>query len=160
MKYSDYKGKSFGTPDEIKKDVILSLRRGIPLPWKETESFITSVEDQSQEDKGIKFEIVLKSGDVIHAYKSGLAMSMWDWFLNRKKSNINSIFDHLLDKIYTPLEKWIFLYDMLDKTYLYADDRRSREKGTALERDLDMIYKKLSDADKKRADEYRAKNSK
>jgi hypothetical protein len=158
VKYSDYKGKPFGTPDEMKKDVVLSLRHGIPLPWEKTESFISSIEDQSVEDKGIKFEIVLKSGDVIHAFKSGLMRSEWDWFINSKRSNINSIFDLLLDKIHSPLEKWKYLYDKFDSAYYYSDSAASRKSGEKSKQKLDAAYKDLSGSEKKKADDYQEKN--
>ena len=94
--YSDYKKGSWGTPEDLKNDVSLSVRHLIPASWEETTKLIKSVEDQSDDEKGIKFEITLTSGDTIHGFKTGAYRSDWEWYLNKKKmKNFNFNFHYL-----------------------------------------------------------------
>jgi hypothetical protein len=160
QKYSDYKGKGmkFGSPDDMKKDVILSVKHAIPMNWDEAEKFIKKVEDQSDDEKGIKFEISLKSGDTIHGYKTGPWSMQWEWYLNKKRSSKGEIRDYLENKIYKPYELWQRHYDGRDKFYMYADDNRAYQSGAAHEKFIKTLYDKLSSSDKKKADKHMEMN--
>lgn len=158
--YADYeKSKSVRmTPDDIKNDVIVSVKRLIPVHWKESDRYIKSVNDQSDQDKGIKFEIVLSTGDTIHGYKVGPLRSRWEWFLNKKKKSNDEIYSELEAKIYSPFDRWKRQYDMLDKTYMYADDNRAYKLGGEHAKLVKNLYDKLSTVDKNKADKYRNDN--
>lgn len=156
--YADYQKKNpkmkFGSADDMKKDVLLSVRHLLPMKWEDKEKFIKKVEDQSDDEKGIKFEITLKSGDVIHAYKVGPWSMNWEWYLNKKKKDKNDILDELEVKLYTPYERWQRHHDMMDKHYQYSDDHRVYTSGLAHEKFVGELYKKLNSSDKKKADKY------
>jgi len=158
--YADYqkKGSKWGTPDELKDDVIISVKHALPMDQKEKDKFIKKVEDQSDDEKGIKFEITLKNGDVIHAYKTGSWRMQWEWYLNKKKSDIGEISEYLEGKIYKPYERWQRHYDGRDKFYMFSDDHRAYQSGSAHEKYIKSLYDKLSSADKKKADKYMEMN--
>lgn len=155
--YAEYRKGSWGTPQDLKDDVLISVKHLIPVDWKESEKYLKSTVDQSDDKQGIKFEIQLKTGDTIHAYKVGSYRGSWEWYLNKKKSSKQDILNYLEDKIYTPYQKWQRHYDMSDKTYMYADDNRAYASGRNHAEYIDKLYKALSSADKKKADEYKKK---
>lgn len=157
QKYSDFKG-SWGSPEDLLDDVKLSVKHLLPVKWDEAEKMIKSVEDQSDDNKGIKFEITLSNGDKIHGFKTGAYRSDWEWYLNKKKMSKADITTTLEDKMYKPYEKWQRHYDMRDSTYMYSDDPRAYKSGSNHEKFINDLYNKLSSADKKRADEYKEKN--
>jgi hypothetical protein len=47
---------------------------------------------------------------------------------------------------------------MSDKTYMYADDNRAYNSGRQHAQMIQKLYNDLSSSDKKKADEYIAKN--
>jgi hypothetical protein len=154
--YGDYeRGKSkWGSPNDLKQDITNVVNRIIRADDNIT---ITSIEDQSIEDKGIKFEIKLSTGDVIHAFKVGNWSQQWELYLNRKKSDENSIYFYFkdqLEKNSTPFENWKRTYDKSDKNYQYSDDPRAYAAGQATKEKLDTLYNSLSPEDKVKADEY------
>ena len=152
--YSDYKNSKWGNPDDLKQDAIVAARHVIPVDSKETDSYIKNVVDQSDDKKGIKFEIVLTTGDVLHAFKVGRFTQHWEWYINKKRSSEGEIYDQLEEKIYKPYDRWQRQYDMQDKYYMYADDSRSYKAGSSHEKIIKGLYDKLSTADKKRADDH------
>ena len=156
--YSDYKNSKWGTPDELKKDAVIVASRLIPVDRNDAESYIKSVSDQSDDKKGIKFEIVLTTGDVLHAFKVGRFMQHWEWYINKKRSSEGEIYSQLEEKMYKPFDRWKKQYDGRDATYMYADDASSYKSGLAHDKFLDDLYNKLSASDKKRADEHMRKN--
>lgn len=160
--YADYQKKhpkmKFGSADDMKKDVTLSVKHLIPLSWAESEKYIKKIEDQSDDEKGIKFEITLKSGDTIHAYKVGPWTMQWEWYLNKKKNDKDGIYGYLEDKIYSPFEKWKRHYNSMDKHYMYSDDNRAYQSGAAHEKYVKDLYNKLSASDKKKADKHIEEN--
>jgi len=157
QKYSDFGKGSWGTPDALKKDVILSVRHLIPVDWDKSEKEIKSVEDTSVDDKGIKFNITLKSGDVISAFKVQHYKGSWEWYLNKKKMSKGEIYQTLEDKIYSAYDKWKRHYDSTDTTSMYSDDFSVYKKGESHDTYVLGLYKKLSASDKKKADEYMKK---
>jgi hypothetical protein len=156
--YSDYQNKSWGSPEDLKQDAIVAAKKLIPVEWKQADSHIKTVSDQSDDKKGIKFEIALKSGDILHAFKMGSFRTHWEWYLNKKKLSPSEIYSQLEEKMYKPFERWARQYDMRDSTYMYADDVASYKSGEAHEKFIRGLYDKLSSIDKKRADEYMEKN--
>ena len=154
--YADYeKGKGVRmTPDDIRNDAMISVKHIMPVHWKEADKYIKSIKDQSDQDKGIKFEITLSTGDTIHGYKVGPWRSHWEWYLNKKKKSNAEIYSELEAKMYSPYDRWKRQYDMLDKTYMYADDNRAYKSGGEHAKLVKNLYDKLSATDKKKADKY------
>jgi hypothetical protein len=152
--YGDYQKKPWGSPEDLKNDVIISVKRLLPIDLNQADSYIKTVSDQSDDKKGIKFEIVLKTGDTIHAFKLGSFRSHWEWYLNKKKMSSDQIYSHLEDKMYKPFDRWKRQYDSRDTTYMYADDSSSYRSGLNHEKFIQDLYNKLSSIDKKKADEY------
>jgi hypothetical protein len=152
--YSDYKNSKWGSPDDLKQDATVAAKKLIPVDWNEADSYIKTVVDQSDDKKGIKFEISLKTGDILHAYKLGSFRTHWEWYLNKKRLSEGEIYNQLEEKIYKPFDRWQRQYDMQDKYYMYADDSRSYKAGISHEKFVQGLYDKLSAADKKRADEH------
>lgn len=153
QKYSDYK-KGWGTSADLMEDVIISTKHLIPTDFRLAENEILNVSDQSDEEKGIKFEIKLKSGDVLHAYKISKCRMQWEWFLNKNKCDQDVIKEKLEEKIYQPFERWKYYYDTQDKTYLYSDDYRAYINGLNHQKKVIYLYNSLSTLDKNKADKY------
>lgn len=153
QKYSDYKNKSYGTPEDLKKDLLIVLHRLIPDKLGK-EKYIEKITDKSIPTKGIKFEVKLKSNDIIHAYKIGQWSGDWELYLNGNKSNKYKISEYLEDKAYTPYEKWQMYYNGSDKNFMYADDRESYKRGMEQVEYAAELYDKLNTNDKKKADAY------
>lgn len=144
QKYSDYKG-SWGSPEDLKDDVEISVKHLMPT-WEG--NWIKSIEDQST-DKGIKFEIKLIKGDVIHAFKTRPQRGYWEFYLNKKKTDDGEIKKYLENKYLTPLEifrKRVKGYDFTAKytDYGYSDiDKHNKS--------IENMFNKLSKSDKKKA---------
>jgi Asp-tRNA(Asn)/Glu-tRNA(Gln) amidotransferase B subunit len=157
--YSQFK-KGWGTPEDLKMDVTISVKHLIPTKWDEAEKQIKSIEDVSDDSKGIKFEIKLKDGDVIHAFKVGQFRGSWEWYLNKKKMQDSQIRKQIEDKMYKPYDKWLRHYDMSDKYYMYADDPRAYDSGKNHDVFVQKLYNELSASDKKKADQHIEKSEK
>lgn len=147
QKYSDYKGK---TPD-LKWDIQIAAKHLMPTF---DEKWIKSIEEQSQEDKGIKFEIVTSTGDVLHAFKVGSYIGQWEWYLNKKKKDAREIKEYLTLKALTPYEIWQMSFDSFDHYAAFSDDNRAWNAASNHERVLRGIYDKLSASDQKKAYKY------
>ena len=151
--YANYGSRE--TPESIKADLVFCVNKLIPVKnLKDAAKEIVSVEDKSDDTKGIKFEIVLKSRDVIDAFKVSAAPGNWEWHLNKKKMSEGQVREALEDKMYTPFEKWLRHYEMRDPYYQMADDHRSYKSGQAQEEYVRKLYDKLSASDKKKADQH------
>ena len=85
--YGDYESSrmSWGSPEELKQDAILKVKRVIPKDWDQAEAEIKSIKDQSDADKGIKFQFDLKSGNTLHLFKTGTMRGGWEIYLNKKR---------------------------------------------------------------------------
>jgi hypothetical protein len=158
QKYADYRSSRDGDPRVLKADAEVTIARIIPLEFREAKTKIKSIEDQSEDNKGIKFEIRLTSGEVIYAFKIGQFRGEWEWYFNKKKMSDRELREALEDKMLTPFEKWKRHYDMSDKDYAYANDRRSYTTGAAHAKHIETLYDALSSSDKKKADDYKSKN--
>jgi hypothetical protein len=154
--YNDYNksGKAFGSPEDLKADVLISVKHLIPVKFDKAEGFIKSIEDQSQDKKGIKFEIKLTTGDIIHAYKIGSFRGSWEWYLNKKKLTKDQIVAILLDKMYTPYEIWQMNFDGFDKYHMFSDDNRAYSAGKSQEKEIERMYNGLSNNEKTKAYKY------
>ena len=147
--YSDYKGKGI-TPssEDLLKDVTVSVKHLLPTF---DEKWIKSVEEQSDEKKGIKFQITLSNGDLIHAFKIGRYWGQWEWYLNKKKKNDREIREYLTSKLLSPYDRWELNFNGFDQYYMYADDNRAYNSGAAHEKTIMKLYSELSSSDKKKA---------
>lgn len=152
--YDDYGKKSFGSPEDLEADVLISVKHLIPVNFDKANSFIKSIEDQSENKKGIKFEIKLTTGDTIHAFKVGSLRGSWEWYLNKRKLTKDQIVTILLDKMYTPYEIWQINFDNSDKTYMFSDDHRAYSKGFSQQKEVTRMYDTLSNNEKTKAYKY------
>lgn len=148
--YSDYEkgGKSITSPKDMLQGVTISVKHLTP---SFDDKWIESIEDQSDEKKGIKFEIKLINGDVIHAFKVGRVFNQWEWYLNKKKKSDREIKSYLSNALLTPYERWESNFNSFDKTYMYSDDSRAYKSGAAHEKEIIALYANLSNSDKKTA---------
>lgn len=75
--YTDYNKKrsAWGTPEDLKEDAILTLKRSLPTF---DEKWIDKVEDQSDDTKGIKFEFKIGK-DLVHMYKVNTWRGQWEF---------------------------------------------------------------------------------
>jgi len=152
-KYTTYtelgKGK-WGTPEEMLEDAKSVVLR--VLPTRE-EKWIKDIEDQST-DKGIKFQVTLSNGDVIHMYmvsKWRMNVDSWEFYFNKKKTNTSDLTKTLEDKYMSDLEKFLkyaFSYDFYAQ---YIDDGRQYQNATSNNSRIESNFKALSSKDKKLA---------
>jgi hypothetical protein len=152
-KYTTYtelgKGK-WGTPEEMLEDAKSVVLR--VLPTRE-EKWIKDIEDQST-DKGIKFQVTLSDGDVIHMYmvsKWRMNVDSWEFYFNKKKTNTSDLTKTLEDKYMSDLEKFLkyaFSYDFYAQ---YIDDGRQYQNATSNNSRIESNFKALSSKDKKLA---------
>ena len=152
--YDDYAHSKWGTPEELKQDATIYVRKGLTEPWEESEKFITGVEDLSDPKKGIKFEFKLKDGNKVQAFKKGSFQQHWELYLNGKKlpqmSDNNALYWELFDKL-KPLDKYLKRISGHDWYYNYADDHKSYTAGKNAGDLLRTLYSELSSPDKKKA---------
>jgi len=143
--YDDFKNQQWATPEELKNDVEVSLRNSMPR-----DSFqIKSIDDQSN-DKGIKFEIKLDSGDTVHAYKNSQFRGEYEWFLNKKKVTTYDIQEYVFAKL-KPLDVYVRHLMGHDWYHQYADDHSSWKAGESSNKKIADLYSNLSSGDKKKA---------
>lgn len=151
--YADFEssGKAtWGSKEELKNDAKIAINRLIPVAenGKDRVFNIKSIDDQST-DSGIKFEVKLDNGDILHLYKNGKFRGEWEFYLNKKKTDSNKVLKHFIDKL-TPLQQYIRGLKIEDWNSQYSDDYRMYSKKGE---DIDFIglYKKLNNSDKKKA---------
>ena len=143
--------------EKAKNGLIDKLKYRIPPKFSEYTKYIESINDVSDENKGIKFEIKLTSGDILHAFRTDVRYNNWYWYLNKKKIREEDIFDKLEPLLLTPYELWKNNYDRLDDTYAYSDDHRAYMRGAQQLGKVIDLYNKLSPSDKKKADALQIK---
>lgn len=147
--YGDYqKSRSkFGTPEELKADAILTVKRYLPTS---DEKWIEQIEDQSVEDKGIKFE--LKIGrDTIHMYKVGTWRGQWEFYLNKKKMDPYDMRTELEGKHLSKLDAFIKYAMSFDFYADYIDNGRQYQAAQANNDAVLKMYKELSSSDQAKA---------
>jgi hypothetical protein len=155
--YLEYqkRGFKFGSPQDLLDDVTIAVKHLLPVDWSKTTDYIKSIEDQSDDAKGIKFQINLTSRDIIHAYKVGPTRMSWEWYLNKKKLNPHDIYQSLEATLYSPFDRWKRQYDMADSSAQYSDDPRVWRESSAHDLAVKKLYDKLSTSDKAKADKYK-----
>lgn len=152
--YKDYQknpNMKFGSPADLLDDVKISTKHILP---SFDDKWIKSIEDQSDDEKGIKFEIKLSTGDTIHAFKVGSFRFGWEFYLNKKKMNADEIKRTLVQKAFTPYEIWQMNFDGFDKYYMFSDDSKAYNSGSSHEKQIMKMYDALSSSDKKKAYKY------
>ncbi len=152
-KYTTYaelsKGK-WGTPEELLQDAKFIMDRVLPT---NDEKWIKNIEDQSTE-QGIKFQVTLDGGDIIHMYmisKWRTNMDSWEFYLNKKKINRFDLTKTLEEKHMSALEKFLkyaFSYDFYAQ---YIDNGAQYKRATANNDAIEKEFKALSSTDKKKA---------
>lgn len=147
--YSDYKsGRGmWGSPEDLKADAILALKRVLPTF---DEKWIDSVEDQSVEDKGIKFEFKV-GNDIIHMLKVGNWRGQWEFYLNKKKMDSNEIQDALEKKHMSELDQFMKYAGSYDFYADYIDNGRQYNDALASNAEIKRMFDKLGSSDKKKA---------
>lgn len=148
--YNDYvkNGKSLATPETMLRDVTISVKHLTPTF---DEKWIKEIQDQSDEKKGIKFEIKLINGDIIHAFKIGNYYNEWEWYLNKKKKSAKDIKEHLSSTLLSAYDRWEMNFNSFDSYYMYSDDHRAWKSGVEHEKQIIKLYSDLSTNDKKKA---------
>jgi hypothetical protein len=153
--YSDYSknGDKLGNNieklrDDLESDVTIRAKHLAPTF---DDKWISSVEDISDDKKGIKFEIKTTTGDTLHAFKIGRFLGSWEWYLNKKKMSESDIHTILTNKGLTPLERWELNFKGFDSTYMYSDSSNVYNKGSQQEKEILKMYNDLSSSDKRNA---------
>jgi hypothetical protein len=148
--YQDYKREKskWGSPEDLKEDITNVINR-----LTARRIGITNIEDQSDDIKGIKFEITLDTGDTIHAFKVEGWRGKWELYLNRKKATEYDISNYL-ESTLSPYEQWRLAYDRFDKNYMYSDNPGADKRGREAEQELNDLYSALSPEEKAKADGY------
>tara|TARA_Y100000389_G_C17457090_1_gene518869 strand:- start:2179 stop:2751 length:573 start_codon:yes stop_codon:yes gene_type:complete len=137
--------------DAVEKQAKLALRHQLPYSWDETLKQIKSFKDVSDADKGIKFEIKLKSGETIHMFKVGRIDGHWEFYLNKKKRPGKDDLYWALHSNLPGLEKYMMALKSHDFYYNYADDNRAYKSGINSQGEVLKYYDSLSNSDKKKA---------
>ena len=147
--YDDYKKKRslWGSPEELKADAILTLKRLLPTF---DEKWINSIEDVSVEDKGIKFEVKVGK-NLIHMFKVGGWRGQWEFYLNKKKITSSELETTLekdnmsdLDRFMKKFGSFDFYADMIDNSGQWRD---AKFNNSAVKK----LFDELSASDKKKA---------
>lgn len=146
--YSDYGKTSIQMPIELEKDVTLRVKHLMPS-WDD--KWISSINDLSDEKKGIKFEIKTSTGDILHAFKIGRFLGSWEWYLNKKKKSENEIKQYFMETAISPLERWTLNFKGFDSTYPYSDSAKVYKAGYNQEKEIMSLYNSLTSADKRKA---------
>lgn len=149
--YSDYqnpKKGNWGSPEDLVADVKLTVKHTTPTF---DDKWIKSIADQSDDAKGIKFEIKLSTGDILHAFKIGSMRGSWELYLNKKKKSQQEIRTELIKKSLSPLEQWELAWKSHDTYYNYSDSHDVWKSGVASEKNIVALYDKLCASDKKKA---------
>lgn len=146
QKYSDYRGSKV-TPAEMKRDAIIFLQRIIPV---ETEEWIDSLEDQSVDDKGIKFQAKVND-DVIHIYKVGRWLGQWESYLNKKKTPGNKIYSALEDSTFTNLDKFLRRAKGYDFNASYIENLKQMKAAEFKNSSIMELFNSLTNSEKKKA---------
>lgn len=146
--YSKYGNASWATPSEMLNDATITVMHALPTFDKK---WLANADEQSDDNKGIKFEFNLMTGDTIHAIKVGAVRGQWELYLNKKKMKSEDIKKILIDKTMTDLEQWEAAWRAHDQYYNYSDSNDVYKSGSAAEKSIIVLYNKLSSSDKKKA---------
>jgi hypothetical protein len=148
--YSQLSSGKWGSPEELLKDATLVV--GKVLPTNDSK-WIKDIEDQSTE-QGIKFQVKLDGGDVIHMYMVSQwrsSIDSWEFYLNKKKIKSIDLKKSLEEKYLTELEKFLkyaFSYDFYAQ---YIDNGTQYRNAVSNNEKIEAAFKALSSKDKKQA---------
>ena len=147
--YNDYQnGRSrWGSPEELKQDAILSLKHMLPTF---DEKWIDSIEDVSDDKKGIKFEARVGK-DIVHMFKIGGFRGSWEFYLNKKRIKNSELKNELELKNMDELERFLKYAKGYDFYADYIDDGGQWKKATANNEVIVNMFSSLSGSDKKKA---------
>lgn len=154
MTFENYRLKSNTNVSD--EDLVKALRVvvGRMLPDTNFDNWVKSIEDQSVEDKGIKFELKIGK-DIVHAFlKNGRSIylnSDWEFYLNKKKIATYDLRNHLESTLMSGLEiflKYAFSFDFYAG---YIDDPTQHRRAEANNSAIKDMFNKLSTSDKKKA---------
>ena len=147
--YSDYKTSrsSWGSPEDLKADATLALKGVLPTF---DEKWIDSVEDQSEDDKGIKFEFKIGK-DLVHMFKVSNWRGQWEFYLNKKKMDANEIRKELEKKHMSDLDKFLKYASGYDFYAEYIDNGRQYNEALANNAEIKRMFDTLGSSDKKKA---------
>lgn len=118
------------------------------------EKWIDSVEDQSVDDKGIKFEVKIGK-DIIHAFLTkslGIYTDRdWEFYLNKKKISGRDLKDHLESSLMSDLDMFM-KYGMSYDFYAdYIDNGTQYRNAKNNNASIEQRFKELSSSDQKKA---------
>jgi hypothetical protein len=136
--------------DKLKNDVKLATKHLLPYDWEKSEEMIDSIEDMSDDQKGIKFEVKLKDGNIVHFFYTNSRFDSWEIYFNKKKMASSDIRSLLRSQL-PGLDQYILSLKGHDWFYQYADDNRAYKSGTASAERMVKLYTELSNSDKKKA---------
>lgn len=148
--YSELSKGKWGTPEELLQDAKFVVSRVLPT---NDEKWIKDIQDQSTSD-GIKFQVTLSEGDVIHMFMTAkwrMSIDSWEFYLNKKKIKSNDLIKSLEEKYMSELEKFLkyaFSYDFYAQ---YIDDGRKYKSATENNSMIETNFKALSSSDKRLA---------
>lgn len=147
QKYADFKSMSWGTSAELKDDAVLSIKRALPTF---DDKWIDSIEDLSQDDKGIKFEVKVGK-DTIHMYKIDRFRGNWEYYLNKKKMTRDNLRAELERKHLSKLDTFLKYASGFDFYAEYIDNGRQYQNALANNNEIIALYKELGASDQKKA---------
>ena len=148
--YSELSKGKWGTPENLLQDAKFVVSKVLPT---NDEKWIKDIEDQSTND-GIKFQVTLSGGDVIHMFMTAkwrMSIDSWEFYLNKKKIKSVDLIKSLEEKYVSDLEKFLkyaFSYDFYAQ---YIDDGRKYKSATENNNMIEANFKALSSSDKKQA---------
>jgi hypothetical protein len=137
----------WGSPEELKDDAIISLKRMLPTF---DEKWIDSVEDQSDDKKGIKFEFKVGK-DLVHMFKVGGNRGYWEYYLNKKKTGERKLQDHFDKTLMSPIDAFMKYASSYDFYSDYIDDGGQYQRAVANNKVVKDMFDKLSKSDQKEA---------
>jgi hypothetical protein len=149
QKYSDYqKGRmTWGTPEDLKQDAILTLKRALPTF---DEKWIDQTEDQSDDAKGIKFQFKVGK-DLIHLYKVDSWRGGWEFYLNKKRSDVNQVKDHLEKTHMSALDVFLKNASSFDYYAEYIDNGGQYQAAQANNSAVLKMWAELNTSDRNKA---------
>lgn len=144
QRYKDFKNPNkWGTPEDLKRDAEIALSKILG------DSKIKSIEDQSDDEKGIKFEIKV-GNDTIHMFKPNQWRGQWEYYLNKKKTSDKDLTSHFESKM-KPEDLFLKYAKSYDYYSGYIDDLRQMRSADAYNDKVIKLFNQLSTSQKKSA---------
>ena len=147
QKYSDYKSSKWGSPEDLRQDALISVKRVLPTF---DEKWIDSIEDVSVEDKGIKFEVKVGK-NTVHMFKTDSWRGQWEFYLNKKKIDSRELKRTLEKDNLSDLEIFLKYVESYDFYSQYIDSGAQWRAAEANNKAIEKRFDELSTSDKKKA---------